>query len=133
MTNNGQVKFASRELFLAPAKRRYVEVFLSVAQIWVRIRSLFEGEKEAYEAGLLNAKGDVTKDTVLNARRRLIAMCLVDADGERLLSDADVEAMKQLDPADMAALQEQCQILCGFKNSDIESLTKNSEAAQGDS
>jgi hypothetical protein len=128
MTNNGSSNgYASRADFLAPAKRRMKDVELPVRGIKLRIRSLFEGEKEAYEAGLVTAKGDVTRDTMLNARRRLIALCLCDENGERILSDADLDSMKALDAADMAYLQEECQTFCGFKKGDIEGLVKNSE------
>lgn len=121
--------YASRVDFLAPAKRRIKDVMLPVKKIKLRIRSLFEGEKEAYEAGLMTAKGDTTRDTLLNARRRLIALCLCDENGERILSDADLDSMKSLDGADMAYLQEECQTFVGFKSGDIEGLVKNSEPA----
>lgn len=123
---------ATREQFLKPAKRRFLDVRLPIAGITVRIRSMFEREKEEYEARLLNSKGDVTRDSMLNARRRLIAYCLCDEDGERLLSDADIESMRDLDGADLAFLQEQCQSFVGFKSGDIEGLVKNSEAGPAD-
>lgn len=117
--------YASREMFLAPAKRRFKDVTLPVAGLKYQIRSLFEGEKEAYEASLLNSKGDTTKDTLLNARRRLIALCLCDGSKEPILSPADLDAMKQLDGADLAYLQEECQTFVGFKKGDIEELVGN--------
>jgi hypothetical protein len=98
-TNNG---YASRADFLVPAARRIKDVTLPVRGIKLRIRSLFEGEKEAYEALLVTSKGDVTRDTMLNARRRLIALCLCDDKGERILSDADLDSMKALDGADLS-------------------------------
>jgi hypothetical protein len=125
-TNNG---YASRESFLKPAQRRFKDVTLPVAGLKFKIRSLFEGEKEAYEASLLNAKGDTTKDTLINARRRLIALCLCDGSKEPILSIADLDAMKQLDGADMAYLQDECQTFVGFKAGDIEGLVKNCEPA----
>jgi hypothetical protein len=129
MTTNN---YASRADFLAPAKRRIKDVTLPVKGLKLRIRSLFEGEKEAYEAGLLTVKGDVTRDSVKNARRRLIALCLCDENGERILSDADVDSLKNLDGADMAYLQGECQAFAGFQKGDIEGLVGNSESVPGD-
>jgi hypothetical protein len=132
MTNNGSIQYASRELFLAPAKRRFKDVFLPEARIWVKIRSLFEGEKEAYESGLVNSKGDVTRETMLNSRRRLIVYCLCDANGDPLLSEADMDKMQQLHGADMAVLQRECQVLCGFSKAEIDAIEKNSETAHAE-
>jgi hypothetical protein len=123
-TSNG---YASRDAFLAPAKRRFKDIVLPVSKLKLRIRSLFEGEKEAFEASLMTAKGDVSKNTLIGARRRLVVLCLVDGNGDLILSDADIESMKQLDGADLAHMQDECQTFCGFKEGDIEGLVKNSE------
>lgn len=125
--------YASRQDFLAPAQRRYKDVKLPRKGLKFKIRSLFEGEKEAYEASLMTPKGDLSKDNLLKARRRLIALCLCDGSGERLLSDADIDSLKDLDSADMAYLQEQIQDHIGFSEGDIEGLVKNSEAAHAGS
>lgn len=124
--------YATREQFLAPTKRRYKDVHLPFKGITVRIRSLMEAEKEEYEAGLITAKAEYTRDTLQCARRRLIAYCLCDENGDQLLSLSDLDALKALDGADMAYLQEECQVHCGFKKGDIEGLVKNSESVPAD-
>lgn len=129
-TNNG---YASRADFLAPPKRRFKDVYLPASKQTVRIRSLFEGEKEQYEAGLVNAKGDPTRETMLNSRCRLIIACLCDGEGNPTLSEADMDKMRQLDGADLAYLQEECQIMCGFQKGDISDIEKNSEPVRADS
>jgi hypothetical protein len=125
--------YASRELFLAPAKRRFKDVCLPRTGLKFKIRSLTEGEKEAYEASLLTAKGDVTKTSLTGARRRLVVLCLCGGDGMPILSEADVESMKQLDGADLAYLQDEIQRHIGFKDGDIEGMVKNSETVHADS
>jgi hypothetical protein len=125
-TNNG---YASRESFLKPAQRRFKDVTLPVTGEKYKIRSLTEGEKEAYEASLLTAKGDVTKTSLTGARRRLVVLCLCNGSNERILSDADIDAMKELDGADLAYLQDEIQQHVGFKAGDIEGLVKNCEPA----
>lgn len=121
--------YASREQFLAAAKRRFKDVTLPVSGHKVRIRSLMEGEKEQYEAEMLDKKGGgFRKDMLLNARRRLVVLCLVDENGDQILNNSDLAALKQLDGADMATLQEECQTFVGFKEGDIEGLVKNSDS-----
>lgn len=125
-TNNGAIHYASRETFLAPAKRRFRDVYLPVSGQWVRIRSLFEGEKEAYEAGNRDKSGEITNESAKASRRKLIALCVCDSEGNRILSDADIDAMKEMDGTDIAYLQDECLAFCGFKKVSVEELTKNS-------
>lgn len=124
--------FLTRSEFLAPTKRRYLDVHLPVKNGKVRIRSLTESEKEQYEADMLTDKGVVKRSAVRSARRRLVALCLVDGSGSLLLSPADVEALSQLDGADLAALQEACMSHVGFKEADIVNLEKNCGAVPAD-
>ena len=122
--------YADRATFLAPAQRRFKDVWLPVGGHKLRLQSLMEGEKEAYESSMLNSKsGGLRMDRVKRARRELISRCLVKQDGTLLLGTEDVDALMKLDGADMAFLQEECQTFCGFKQGDIEGLVKNSEAA----
>jgi hypothetical protein len=126
MTTNDE--FGSRADFLAPDERRFKVVTLPVSGKRFRIRSLTEGEKEAYEASLCNAKGDVTKDAVIGGRRRLIALCLCDGKGDRLLTDADVDEIKIKNSADMEYLQQECQAHIEFESKQVQDIEKNSES-----
>lgn len=125
--------YATREQFLAKARRRFKDVTLPVSGLTVRIRSLMEGEKEAYEAEMLTTKGEVRFNRLVNVRRRLVVLCLVDENGDPILSKEDVDALKDLDGADLAHLQEECAVHCGFKAGDIEALAKNSGSVPVDS
>lgn len=128
-TTNG---YATRDVFLAPAKRRFKDVMLPVRGIKLRIRSLMEREKEEYEAAFF--RGDtVRKDKLVDSRRRLIVLCLCDADGQPILSNADLDSLKDLDGADIAHLARECEEHCGFKPGEIEATEKNSEAVRAGS
>lgn len=119
---------ASRADFLAPAKRRYKNIPLPASGLTARIQSLMEGEKEAYESAIYTKGREIARDKFENSRRRLIVLCLVDEDGQRTLSDADLDQLRNLDGADVAHLAEACLIHCGFKDGDLEALVKNSES-----
>ena len=118
----------SRTEFLAPTPRRYLDVDLPVKGGQVRIRSLTESEKEQYETDMLTDKGTPKRSAVQSARRRLVALCLVDETGSLLLSPADVDALRILDGKDLAVLQDSCMEHVGFKPTDLDSLEKNSGA-----
>jgi hypothetical protein len=119
----------TREKFLARTPRRYTTVALPVKGGDVRIRSLTESEKENYEAEMLTETGQVKRSGLRSARRRLIALCLVDDAGDLLLGREDLAALAELDGADLAVLQEACMKHVGFKAADIEALEKNCVAA----
>ena len=123
MSDNG---LASRELFLAPAKRRFAYVDLPNGQR-VRIRNLTEREKSAFEAEILTTKGAPNRNRVADANRRLILITLVDANGDLLLSPSDITAIEALDGAVTSYLADEIGRHCGFGSSDIEGLVKNSD------
>lgn len=120
--------YASREMFLKPATRRFLDVDLPVSGLKVRIRSLMELEKEEFENETMNSKGNIRQDKLKNARRRLVVKCLVDGNGDVLLQPNDVDAIGHLDGVDIGKLQDECMVFCGFREGDIEALVKNSSS-----
>jgi hypothetical protein len=120
----------SRQEFLQRTPRRYEDVPLPVKGGTVRIRSLTEAEKEAFEAAMLTDSGQVKRSAMRSARRRLILLCLVDDAGELLLQPTDIDALADLDGADLAVLQDAAMKHVGFKASDLDNLEKNSGAVR---
>jgi hypothetical protein len=59
--------------------------------------------------------------------RGLIARCLVDGDGNRLLVDEQTGRLRDWDAADTSYLYEECARHVGLKREGIEALEKNSE------
>lgn len=119
---------ALRDVLIKPVARRYVNLTLPASGYEVRIRSLTERERSAYESQLLNAKGDVLKSKLEEAKRRLICLCLVDDAGNRILSDSDADNLLEWDGSDTAAAYDVIFSHCGFQKRDIEDLVKNSVA-----
>lgn len=115
----------TREEFLKPAVRKFGLVRLPSGRD-ARIRSLNELEKAEHETAVWDKNGDVDLRKMTTARRRLVAMCLVDEDGNPLLSLADVDAMGLIDPADVAAIYTAARALCGFGEGGLEAAEKNS-------
>jgi hypothetical protein len=62
----------------------------------VSIKSMTGTERDAWEQSLVPAEGKAgkaSKADVRNIRARLVAMCAVDEAGQRLFTDADVQAL----------------------------------------
>lgn len=117
------------DLFGRPCGRRFkVTEPLPVKGVPVRIRSLTEREVSAYNAEAVATKGDgLRKDKLQDATRRLIALCVVDQDGNPLIPKAKITEIADWDAADTAFLYQECARFCGINTSDIEVLAKNSE------
>lgn len=117
-----------------PAKRRYREETLPVNQFRVRIRSLTELEYSEYQAETVQARGQgLKRERLVDANRRFISLCLVDADGNRLLSSQQAkELMADWDSADTSFLYQKCAEHCHVDPADVEELVGNSEGTSGD-
>lgn len=119
----------TREDLLQPAPRRYRIVLLPGGS-QVRIRSLNEMEKSEHETEVWDSKGEVDVKKMASARRRLLTRCLVDEQGDLLLSVADVEALGQLDGGLVEVIYQACRGHCGF-DTGSEGAEKNSDATAG--
>ena len=104
--------------------RREVEVPEWGGRLWVRTMTGLE--RDRYEAGLVVEPGTKRADRLANLRARLVALTAVDAAGERLFAETDVEALgakssKALDRVADAALK-----MNGLGPDDVEELVGNS-------
>jgi len=109
-------------------KRRFKTLSLPTSGLKVRIRSLSERELSHYQTATVANRGVGLKRSRLeDANRRLIALVLVDAAGNRLLSDSQVGKLAEWDSADSSFLYDEAAAHVGIKEGEIEDLVKNSE------
>lgn len=125
--------YATREqLLTAGGKRRFRDVTLPVSELKVRVQSLTEKELSAYQGAVVRAGGrtqiQYIQQRLLDAGRRLIGMCLVDGEGNRMLMDNEIDRLGEMDSADSQHLYTECANHCGINLDDIEELAKNSAA-----
>jgi hypothetical protein len=93
----------------------------------VYVRAMSGTERDAFEDETYKVNGKSVELNRRNGRARLLVRCLCDAEGKRLFTDADAQALGEqpaylLDPLYAKALR-----LNGFTASDVEELAKNSE------
>ncbi len=112
------MSFATRETFLTGMKRRYSSETLPQSGAIVRFQSLADGEMTAYEMSSWkrDESGALRRDDdeVLLNRPRLIVACVVDEEGNKLLTDADIPQIQLLDGDDMTVLVNAIRLHCGF-------------------
>jgi|TARA_R110002051_G_scaffold320198_1_gene405208 hypothetical protein len=118
---------ANRNALLKLCERRYIDLDLEDAGVTVRIQSLSEKEKSAYETRLIAKSGrGILRDRLQDATRRLIALCLVDENNDRIFLDSDVNQIGEMDSFVSSRIYDAAQEHCGFNKGDIEDTVGNS-------
>lgn len=125
MSDNGQ-RYATRVDLLRPIERRYRVVDVDGLGL-VRIQNLSERESADYSVQSVNRKtGRLDPGKAAEARRRLIALCVVDEEGNRLFGPGDLHALGQID----GRIADQLYAACEEHNEtgSLETREKNSRA-----
>lgn len=92
----------------------------------VRVRGLTARERDDYEAALYyTAPNGEQRVNFSGARERLVARGLVDAEGKRLLTDADAGKLAAKNGKAMERLFDKIRELSGMTQKDVEEMVKN--------
>ena len=96
----------------------------------VLVQSLTGWERDAYEATLMQLRGNNPQWNLVNARAKLVARSCVDEAGARLFTDDDVKALAKKSAAALQCVYDVAMRLSGLSSQDMEDLTKNSSNGQ---
>lgn len=91
----------------------------------VRVRALTGAERDAFEASIVERKGSRTEFNPVNMRAKLVAMTVVDENGNRIFSNSDVEVLGKKSAAALDKVFQVAQRLSGLRPEDLEEMTKN--------
>jgi len=98
----------------------------------VRVRALTGAERDAFEQSIVEQRGKSTRMNLQNVRAKLVALTVVDENGNRIFSDADAKLLGQKSAAALNRVFEVAQKLSGITPEDVEELTKNSDSDQSE-
>lgn len=98
----------------------------------VRMRGLTGTERDQYEASLFQQRGEKRVLRTENARARLVALCLIGDDGERMFSDAEMKELGRKSGKVLDRLFDEARKLSGLGNDDVEELVEGFGDAQSD-
>lgn len=115
------------QLFGSGPKRRHKVVTLPVNGLTLRIQSLTEKDYSDYQASFLGKDGKPVPARLKAANRVFISMCVVDADGNRIITGENVARLEEWDAADTHYLYNECSKHAGISTDDLEGLVKNLE------
>ena len=91
----------------------------------VRVRGMSGAQRDDYEASILQQNGSDRKVNLANARAKLVARCLVDADGRLLFTADDVRALGRKSARALERVFDKARELSGMTEKDVESLAEN--------
>jgi hypothetical protein len=115
----------SRDAVLGANDLAYDEVDVPQWGGKVRVRTLTGAERSKFELSITDVrlKGD-PKLKLDDLRTKLVALCMVDAQGQRLFTDsrADLEALGKKNAAAIGIVYDAAAKLNGLDNGDVEEL-----------
>lgn len=98
----------------------------------VLVRGLSGAERDMFEDRIVKREGKSTRVILKDVRAKLAALCMVDEDGHRVFSDAEVAALTKKSAAGLQRVWEAARNLSGMTDEDVEELEKNSESVPAD-
>jgi len=123
----------SRDAFLRPAAVEIVEVPAPEMGGSVYVRGMTARDRSRFETQFQLSSGKSSKKRMQEIRERLVVACVCDANGELLLTEADIEAVGKQPAPVIERIVEAAQAVCGMSNRDVEDIAKNSEETMPDS
>ena len=120
----------SREQILEAADRTTQDVEVPEWGGTVRVRSLSGSERDDYEAGIVQLRGDGSrKFTLQNARARLVSLSICDESGARVFQDSDIAALGAKSAAALERVFDVARNLSGLSEKDVEELAEGFQDA----
>jgi hypothetical protein len=123
-------QFAGRDAILAKADVQIRELYIPEWGTWIRVRGLTGKERDDYETSIMVGKGKSRDVNMRNLRAKLVVRAVIDQQGARLFTDADVEALGEKNAAALERIFDVARELSGLSEQDTEELLKNSEGGQ---
>ncbi len=121
-----------RDAILQAEDLQYEDVYVEEWGGAVRVRTLTGAERDAFEQSIVEQRGKNTKMNLRNIRAKLVALTVVDEDGQRLFSDKDARLLGEKSASALDKIFDVAQRLSGLRDEDVEELAKNSESDQSE-
>lgn len=122
MTNK---RFLSRDEILNIKDLPVEEVYVEEWQAWVRVRGLTAAERDQFEQSIVETRGKDTRVNLRNIRAKLVVLCCVDEQGNRIFRDEDAEVLGRKSAVALNRVFEVAQRLSGLRPEDVEELAGN--------
>lgn len=92
----------------------------------VRVRGLSASQRDAFESASVAVKGKKIDPNFINIRARLVALAVVDDNGDQMFTNADIKALGEKSAAPIDRIFDVASRLSGVSEGDIDQLEGNS-------
>lgn len=121
--------FATREAIFAADDIAHRDVEVPEWHLTVRVSALTGAQRDAFEAAILKDRDDPAKGVdAIGFRAKLVAVALIDENGDRLFRDSDLAALSKKSARVLDHLYEVAAELAGLRQEDADRLAGNSDA-----
>jgi len=115
----------TRDDILAVDDQQYEEIEVPEWGGSVKVRGMSGTQRDAYEASIIEQRGNDRKVNLANARAKLVARCLVDEGNHLMFTDDDVRALGRKSARALERVFDKARELSGMSEADVEKLTEN--------
>jgi hypothetical protein len=115
-------RFLKGDQILAIKDIKTEELYIPEWDSWVLVRSMTAAEYDRYQKSIIVGKGKNRDINLVNARAKLVAMAVVDENGQRLFTDAQIISLGQKNSAAIDRIFDLVTDLAGVTEDDIEEL-----------
>ena len=91
----------------------------------VIVRGLTAAERDQFEQSIVETRGKNTKFNLRNIRAKLVVLCCVDEQGNRIFRDEDADILGRKSAVALNRVFEVAQRLSGLRPEDVEELAGN--------
>lgn len=98
----------------------------------VRVKGLSGTERDRFEQDSIDQRGKANKLNLANIRARLLVLCLVDEQGNRLFQRSDIDLLGQKSAVALNRVFEAARRLSGLNQEDVDELAENFDDGQSD-
>ena len=122
----------NKEQILAARDIKIEEFYVPEWDGSIYIKTMTAEERDKFEESLLVKDGSKRKTDLFGFRAKMCSFVICDAEGNRLFSESEVEALSKKSASALTRIFEKSQELSATREGDLEELVKNSESAQGE-
>lgn len=94
----------------------------------VYVQAMTGRQRDMFEESLQVRRGKKIETSIVQFRAKLVALCVVDENGQRIFSEADVQALGDKSAAALTRIAEVASRLSSITEADAEEMIKNSES-----
>lgn len=125
METSESPKFISREQFLSQKALRTRDIEIPEWGGLVRVKALSGAERDLIEQKQFDQKGKSPRVNVAGFRARLVVFGVVDPDGKRIFTEADIPAINEMDGGVIDRIATAVSELSGYTPAEVERLEGN--------